>query len=653
MNAPRSLARFWWEQTLSACAPHCSFCVVHCFAHYHCYCHTHKQNESFGRFAPAHAKEKRIFFFFVLRIKKKNRHTRLGGKKRNLSKRSHHTRLNKRTINMVHNAKHKFLGLSSILSFLIVGLIIGAVAAPAWIAYSSEGDFPQYQGLFKNCRSNSCSANQFDADGQGSTGSLGCKQNGADLQDRFTATAATLLGAAGMVALVVFIQLAHVSRIGRLSQASHMWLFWALILSFVSSLVGVAIFGGTVNSWWNCGSDFCQPYKSTGTSCGVGYGYVFSIAGCGAIFISAMVVITYSKFPHVMFPTNDVVLAAVFLEIFAVVVIGVGIASPEWIVIVTNYASTGLFQQCLAWSCNSLDLGQTLTTRTDCLIVGSSVTTRLSAAAAVLIVAAVIMAVFGVLFTLAHLRISTKLFITNTKKRVTICFLGLALILEVVGIILATNVFDSYYFCGIGFCTNYSGYCREGTAFGLCLAALVLNVLLVILHVFEFNACCCFQERFASGRQSFSVWKVLRASKLESDAATGTAEPSTAGAPPGKSQRNAAPTEAKEPIDDNTIQLPAGQWDYDSVSGFYWSEELYLFFDPVTQQFYDPNKDEWFTQDRRTAAAGITSPNAAAGNSSNRLNNSQRSSSYDRRGVGRETEMRSNTPRKDQNTPRR
>ncbi|CUG76244.1 membrane-associated protein, putative [Bodo saltans] len=558
---------------------------------------------------------------------------------------------------MVHNAKHKFLGLSSILSFLIVGLIIGAVAAPAWIAYSSQGDYPQYQGLFKNCRSNSCSSNQFDADGQGSTGSLGCKQSGSELQDRFTATAATLLGAAGIVAIVVLVQLGHVFRIGRLSQASHMWLFWGLILAFVSSLVGVAIFGGTVNSWWNCGSDFCQPYKSTGTSCGVGYGYVFSIVGCGATFISAIIVLTFAKFPHVMFPTNDVVLAAVFLEIFAVVLIGVGVASTEWIVIITNYASTGLFQQCLAWSCNSIDLGQTLTTRTDCDIVGSSVTTRLSASAAVLIVAAVILAVFGVLFTLAHLRISTKLFITNTKKRVTIGFIVLALILEVVGLILATNVFDSYYFCGISFCTNYAGYCREGTAFGLCLGALILTVLLVILHVFEFNACCCFQERFASGRQSFSVWKVLRASKLEG--AAGTAEPSsssTAGGahPPGtKSQRNSAPTEAKEPIDDNTIQLPSGQWDYDSVSGFYWSEELYLFFDPVTQQFYDPNKDEWFTQDRRTAAAGLTSPHATAAaatsnSSMNRSNN--RSPSADRRG-GRETEMRS--PRKDQNTPRR
>lgn len=499
---------------------------------------------------------------------------------------------------MVHNAKQKFLAVSCVLSFAVVGMIIGAIATPSWVTYSLQDDEPQYQGLFKACRNGECSNNQFAADGQGLLGNLGCKQSGSELQDRFSTTAGTLIAAAAIAFVVVAFQFFHITRLAKLSQAAHMWLFWALILAFVSSLVGIAVFGGTVNSWWNCGSDYCQPYKSTSGRCGVGYGYVFSIVACAVLLLSAVVVVTFTKFPHIMFPTNDVVLLAVLLEAFAIVLISIGVSSPEWVVVIYNYGSLGLFQDCTAWSCSAIDLPTTISTRTNCQITGSSVTSRLSAAAALMIVAAVITAVLAVLFAIAHLRISTKLFITNTKKRVTMVFIALAFILQTVAIVLATNVVDSYYYCGVSFCTEYSGFCRPGVAFGLAIGSVSVTGLLFVVHVFEFNSWCCFQERFASGRQSFSVWKVLRGTKDDSTEPTATAAP-------GATPKN-APTVQKV-VDENTIQLPSGQWDYDTVSGFYWSEELYLFFDPVTQQFYDPNKDEWFAQDRRTAAAGITS----------------------------------------------
>lgn len=499
---------------------------------------------------------------------------------------------------MVHNAKQKFFLLSCLTCLTSVGLLIGAVATPSWVSYTRTTTLsPLYQGLFKTCQFGSCDS---------TNGALAlsvlkpaCSPDPAGLQDRLTVTAGTVLAAAALTGVVVLFQIVHIVRAAKLSEANHMWLAWTLIVAFVSGLIGISVFGGTQNSWLGCGTEYCQAFRNTGSSCGVGYGYIFTIVGVAVILLAATMVITFVKFPHILFPTNDVMGTAVLLEIFAVVLIGVGVRSPEWITVISDYSSIGLFQDCTAWSCTSKPSVGDFKTSTTCTINTTSMNSRFSATAALLIVAAVIELILAILFALSYFRISSKIFLSNTKKRVCITTIIVSLLLQIIGFVLTTNIIDSFYYCGMSFFDIYQGYCRWGIAFGLGLASICLTTLLLVAHFFEFNTWCCFQERFATGRQTFSILKVLRGTKEGPSTLGGQANT------PGnqKSKEPAADDDAEQPV-----RLPSGQWEYDTVSGFYWSEEHYLFFDPSTQQYYDPNKDEWFAQERQVVAQRPLTP---------------------------------------------
>lgn len=55
------------------------------------------------------------------------------------------------------------------------------------------------------------------------------------------------------------------------------------------------------------------------------------------------------------------------------------------------------------------------------------------------------------------------------------------------------------------------------------------------------------------------------------------------------------------------LVLPEGNWEFDPVSKYYWSEDARLFYDPETRFFYDPNTDQWIDtegeDDRRIQAS--------------------------------------------------
>jgi hypothetical protein len=282
------------------------------------------------------------------------------------------------------------------------------------------------------------------------------------------------------------------------------------------------------------------------------------------------------------------------LEIFSVVMLSVGVGTPHWQEVIPTYRKQGLFQNCSSSSCTGNDYPLQIPTRTGCVLTGTDLQGRYAASAAFLILAAIISLILMFVFALVELKVSSSFMLTRGKKRAVITALVLSLCAQVIGIVIATNVQDSFYFCGISYCEHFNGYCHPGVAFGFCIAAIGVTFLQLLLIFFEYHEWCCFQERFASGRQSFSIRKVLQGTK--------------------RRQQTDPIEQSAEPVEE-PVHLPAGQWDYDSVSGFYWSEELYLFFDPSTQQFYDPNKDEWFTQDRRTAQGTVIPPHQHAGRS--------------------------------------
>lgn len=502
---------------------------------------------------------------------------------------------------MVHNARQKFLVTTFGVAALIAALIIAAIAVPNWVMYSSGGDLPITQGLFKACQNGVCFDSTFTADGRGVLGNIRCVRNAGELEDRFRTTAATLIISIILVFVVLCYQFVHITGIANISEAKNMWLAWTMFFAFVSSLIGVALFGGTINSWWNCGVDICQSYKQAGTFCGAGYAYVFTIAGCAACLFCVVFITTYAKFPHVLYPTTDMLLAVMFFEIFSIVMTSIGLASSEWVVVVYNYASVGIFQNCTATQCTSPERPTISYTRTtSCAITDTAMSSRMSASAAMLILAAIVMVVIFVLFLLSYLRLLGRMTFTGVRKRVLIALLVISLVAQVIGFVLMTNIIDTFYFCGVSFCDTYTGFCRPGTSFGLTLASIVLSILLLGLHWFELKDWCCFEERFASGRQAFSFLKVLQGTKARRP---GVAEPtdgadgSMSGSPT-RDQNNPNNNSAGNNNGTNT-QLPSGQWDFDTASGFYWSEELYLFYDPATMQYYDPNKDEWRASPQR------------------------------------------------------
>ena len=498
---------------------------------------------------------------------------------------------------MVHNARQKVMVLSSILSIVCTAFIIASIASPNWMVFSNQNNNGQFRGLFQYCQGSVCSDNNFSPNGQDVFGSLQCTRNGSELSDRFRTTAACVLAGAAIVFIVFVFQFFQIVGLARLSDTAHMWLAWSNIAAFLVVLVGVAIFGGTFNSWWNCGSDFCQAYQGTETKCGVAFGYFFCIVACSTLLLAAVLVMLYTKFPQVMYPTADIILMVGMLEIFSIALISIGTASVSWVEIVPAYRTIGLFQNCTSSQCDVINFPLSLVTTTvnttnACTINGTSFQSRFSAAAAFLIFAAVLSAVLTIFFFLVHMKVSTKLLLTRKKKQAVLVAIGVNGVAQIIGMSIAMNTINSYYFCGSSFCSVYNGYCHPGVSFGLIVASIGLTFFIFLLQLFEFNEWCCFQERFASGRQTFSIMKVLRGNK--------------------KPAKSAEPAE-EEAEDDGAVELPAGQWDYDSLSGFYWSEELYLFYDPVTQQFYDPNKDEWFARQQPQATPLPRLATAAAG----------------------------------------
>jgi hypothetical protein len=484
---------------------------------------------------------------------------------------------------MPNNPKQKVMIVCAVLAALTSIFLIASVAAPDWIVYSSNFDIGTFQGLFRWCKGDVCFSNNFQVTGSSPllASPLKCGRTGNEVADRFQATAAMIICGVITASIVLLCQLGVYFGLD-LSEKFISGVAWLSAVAFLFLLVGVAVFGGTVNSWWNCGSDFCQQFAGTETHCGIGFSFIFCIVAVGILLAVAIVNVMNAKLPHILSPTADIVLMVILLQILGIVLAIVGLTTDHWQEVVIQHKRFGLFQNCTASTCETSSYPLTFTTLPGCNVTGTTLTSRLYASSAFLVIGLSISFVMAVFFVLVHLKISTKFLLTRAMKKKMLAAVVGCICSQVLGLILVTNVTDSFFYCGTSFCEFNRGFCHQGISFGLCVTSIGLTGLMLMLLLFEFNEWCCFQERFVSGRQKFSIMKVLRGTKARGSS---SAEP------------------AEEAEEEAAVELPAGQWDYDSLSGFYWSEELYLFYDPVTQQFYDPNKDEWFAQDRRTELA--------------------------------------------------
>ena len=46
--------------------------------------------------------------------------------------------------------------------------------------------------------------------------------------------------------------------------------------------------------------------------------------------------------------------------------------------------------------------------------------------------------------------------------------------------------------------------------------------------------------------------------------------------------------------DGQVVDLPAGEWVFDTVSNYYWNEDRGVFWDVESEMFYNPDTEDWF-----------------------------------------------------------
>lgn len=80
-------------------------------------------------------------------------------------------------------------------------------------------------------------------------------------------------------------------------------------------------------------------------------------------------------------------------------------------------------------------------------------------------------------------------------------------------------------------------------------------------------------------------------------ASAGSAPPSVPVAPAAPAAPAAGRAAAARTVRTNagkTVTLPAGDWEYDAVSKYYWSDERQLFWDAESVMYHDPKTERWF-----------------------------------------------------------
>ena len=492
---------------------------------------------------------------------------------------------------MVKNSKNKFITITCIIAATATALLVAAIIVTDWVNYSTSDTSASRSGIFRSCSGSTCTA--YSPLSPNVSTHAGCFRSAGDMIDRFNAVAGTILSGSGIAFIVVIALCVQISGRTVISPAGHNWISFFFALGSIVSLIGVIIYGATMSNWIGCGTDVCAPYNVPGatTSCNIGFSYIFTVVGTILFCLCALVVVIYTRYPHIIFPSGDVLLLVSIVAVLAIVLNVVGVATDSWLVIVPNNYYWGVWRQCTVSDCQSYPTTQGTIVAPNsamCTHSGEEIKGRLTAIAVLLIFSAAGLFLVFLVFFLAHFVTSPLLMFRRSRKLLLMGFITLVLATQVTVLVLWDNNVNTWYLCGTRICDFYTGSCAFGISYGFNLTSICLTGFLLVFHIFEFNDWCCFEERFASGRQTFSIAKVLR------DAKKRAKEESGEGSSPQEPTAQQAGEEA-------SIALPEGNWEYDSVSGFYWCEELYLFYDPDSRQYYDPHSDQWINTEAQAA----------------------------------------------------
>jgi hypothetical protein len=488
---------------------------------------------------------------------------------------------------MVKNSKNKFITVTSMVAAVSAAFLIAAIISTDWVNYSTTDAPSVRSGIFQRCTGSSCV--KYSPLQPNVATRSNCFRSAGDLMDRYSTVAGTILSGSGIVFVLVLIISLQLFGCTSISPAGHKWVSFFFCVAAAVSLIGVVLYGATMTNWIGCGEDVCARYDVPGatTSCSVGFSYIFTVVGTILFCLCALIVMVYTRFPEIIYPSGDVLFLVSLVALVATTLNIVGVATDNWLVITPNNYFWGLWKQCSVSQCTTYPTEGTIVAphNNQCTHDGSEIRGRMVAMAVLAIFSASGMFLIFFVFFVAHFVRSPLLMFRRSRKLMLMVFMLIVLAAQVTVLVIWDNTTNSWYLCGTRLCDYYSGSCSFGISYGFNLTSICLTAFLFIFHVFEFNDWCCFEERFASGRQTFSVGKYLRDAKKNK----------------GKEPTNPASQQEQEDADEEMeIVLPPGNWEYDSVSGFYWCEELYLFYDPDSRQYYDPQTDQWINTERNS-----------------------------------------------------
>ena len=483
--------------------------------------------------------------------------------------------------------RDKFLCISVLICVVSVGLIVAGLSSADWVSFNLAQESTRL-GLARSCTGATCTPVSFAGNFSVATG---CTKQGSDVKDRLDTTLGLIIIAI-IIAFGCFLyQILAGTNCWKIGYKGNTYMSVVFFLTSAIVLISVAIFGGTFNSFIGCGEDYCSRFRQTTTWCGYGYSFVFVIVASVVLMVDAVIVLLYAQFPKVIYPSNDAILGASSLTLFAIILMIIGISTPNWIVLAPSNVRLGMYSSCVGLQqCTEINFDGDKTTRATCTISGTVYKGRVAVSTALLATGALINFILLVIYFFRMMNLIKKQW-SKTAKKVTIFFVAISFGCQLVGIILFANTVNNYMFCGQTVCQATGDWsCGFGFSAGFVIVAVTITALLIFLHIAEHNDWLCFQSRYDSGVEKFNVQAAVlkkpppvRVKPEKPKKTTIATQDENAPVDWGKDE----PPSAPPPV------LPPGDWVFDPQSELYWGAEYNLFYDPPSRNYYDPATDNW------------------------------------------------------------
>jgi hypothetical protein len=467
---------------------------------------------------------------------------------------------------------------AGVTSIVIAVLAMLAAFVPQWFL-----EYPNALtlGLGKTCvQAAACQNTNYNT-----AGSTVICQSGTAWHDRESSIAALIW--ISIVIEAILLLLTALAVAGKLTFQGTCQMVSLAVVSGVTPffvMIGLAVYGDMMQTWLFCGGSFCQVFGAGRDNDDCGYGSSF-ICVVVAFFFSLAALICYII--HAINEAGDKrpVLRKVITGClaFTVLLLFIGVITNRWIAISSDPVSHGMFSTCSGSSCSSNDYsnwqyarGSTPTCRRD----GTEFSDRNSTTGVFYILACVVYIVLAVLFLMTNG--GQFSYATMYKLKIPLCVVaGFGLLFEFIGFVVFAATWNSWLLCGVSFCDRYT--CNYGFSFVCAVMAMILSLLLLVLLITD--AAGCLQSHIimtTSGGDPYTQTSThtqgsgARTTTSSSYRKTTTTTTTTS--------RSSAGRSASRGRDD---------WEYDSNSGFYWSDSRQVFWDKASNQHYDPATKKW------------------------------------------------------------